>query len=210
MISERDELLIQRCVDDELSPEQTRALTVRLDTLTGGWKSLACGFLEDRCLRKSIETGRGAAGLAEAEPSVMATVVTDPVVVSPVVRGIRKPLERVWRHPATSLALCAAIAFLGGLLVPNGRPIDDSGSVPGGEFVAAGGPSRRGSGQMEVQMPGQRPVSVPIFDSREEWVRQSNPKVLAPNAGTQYIIVPTEDGRVVVVPVSRVASDGLQ
>ncbi len=209
MMSERDELLIQRCIDDELSSEQTRALTGRLDTLTGGWKALACGFLEDRCLRKSIETGRSAAGLSEAQPAIVATVVTDPVMMTPLVRGIRKPLERVWRHPATSLALCAAIAFLGGLLVPNGKPFDDSGSVTRGEFAAAG-TSRRGGGQMEVQMPGQRPVSVPIFDSREEWVRQSNPQVLAPNAGTQYIIVPTEDGRVVVVPVSRVASDGLQ
>ena len=56
LINQHDELLIQRCVDDELSPPETRALLQRLDRLDGGWKKLACELLEDRGLSKTFRS----------------------------------------------------------------------------------------------------------------------------------------------------------
>lgn len=57
-----DELLIQRCVDDELGPAETAVLLRRLEELDLGWKSLACGLLEDRSLRQ-ILSGEAIDGL---------------------------------------------------------------------------------------------------------------------------------------------------
>ncbi|GEM_PF-421971 len=54
MLNKNDELQIQRCVDQELSPAETRSLLHRLDSLNNGWKHLACGLLEDRNFRTAM------------------------------------------------------------------------------------------------------------------------------------------------------------
>lgn len=58
-ITEHDELLIQRCLDDELSGEETRALMYRLNQLNDGWKLLACGFLQERAIDKHLRSFDG-------------------------------------------------------------------------------------------------------------------------------------------------------
>ncbi|MFN9038073.1 MAG: hypothetical protein ACK5YO_17360, partial [Planctomyces sp.] len=126
-LSEHDELLIQRCVDDELSGEQLRELLGRLDGITGGWRSLACGFLEDRCLRKALAAGRSAVSAAAVSSPPVAAGTDEDRWESGGGRGAVS-VGKVWRHPLTSLALCAAIAFVGGLLIPDGMFSENGGA----------------------------------------------------------------------------------
>ena len=46
-MNERDEILIQRCVDGELSSEQRHELLQRMEE-AAGWKHLACSYMEDQ------------------------------------------------------------------------------------------------------------------------------------------------------------------
>ncbi|MEZ6042860.1 MAG: hypothetical protein R3C20_20355 [Planctomycetaceae bacterium] len=46
--------MIQRCVDDELTSAETREMMSRLESVPQGWKTLACGFLEDRLFQHAI------------------------------------------------------------------------------------------------------------------------------------------------------------
>ena len=48
LMRESDELKIQKCVDNELSAREASELLRQLDSMTDGWKTLACGLLEDR------------------------------------------------------------------------------------------------------------------------------------------------------------------
>jgi hypothetical protein len=207
-LSEHDELLIQRCVDDELSGEQLRELLGRLDGITGGWRSLACGFLEDRCLRKALAAGRSAVSAAAVSSPPVAASTDEERWESGGGRGAVS-VGKVWRHPLTSLALCAAIAFVGGLLIPDGMFSENGGAsakvAPAVQVASAGD-----SGRMELQMPGRPTVRVPIYSDPAEWLQNSSREFLAPDAGTQYVIIPTADGRAAVVPVSKVSRGGLQ
>ena len=195
-ITSADELLIQRCLDNELSPASTRQLMSRLDMVTDGWKTLACGFLEERLYKHAIShftlpaTSGGAADLSEkpdtdpakpqtlqatvplmtanrtvakglaAKPDGVTSLGTDHVtaragveldvsqtVASTVTRSKSEfggeqsspgSAVRWWAHPVTSISLCAAIAFVGGLLVPD---LKISGTSP------LAGSGLRGSGQ---------------------------------------------------------------
>lgn len=109
-LSEQDELMLQRCVDDELSTAEARSLLMRLETIRGGWKALACGLLEDRMLRRSL---RGITASSSRTSGGSDRLVT----VKPA--GVKARARSGWfAHPVTSLTLCAAIAFVSGLLVP--------------------------------------------------------------------------------------------
>ncbi|MFM7163693.1 MAG: hypothetical protein ACKO3T_00505 [Planctomycetaceae bacterium] len=205
----QDELLIQRCVDDELSSEQTRVLLERLDTMTGGWKTLACGFLEDRYLRSAVSGGCVVAATAEAKPA-QAARVTSGVVCD----GSGGPRSgsiqgRIWRHPLTSLALCAAIAFVGGLLIPDGV-FSGTGAAVAGRMSGTSVSDGLDGGRMELQMRGKPSVRVPIYSDPAEWAKISGREVWVPNADTQYVIIPTSNGQAAVVPVSKVSRSGLQ
>jgi|LauGreDrversion4_2_1035121.scaffolds.fasta_scaffold00335_12 hypothetical protein len=207
-LSERDELLIQRCADDELSAEQTRVLLERLDGMSGGWKSLACRLMEDRYLRKAVAAGRSAGAVAAASSAPVGSNSDAESWKSGKGRGAGSA-GRVWRHPLTSLALCAAIAFVGGLLIPDGL------FSATGETLSKASPALRvagggDSGRMELQMPGRPTVRVPIYSDPAEWAQNSSREFLAPDAATQYVIIPTADGRAAVVPVSTVSRGGLQ
>lgn len=137
LMNEADELLIQRCLDDELSPEETRQLLTRLNGISDGWKHLACGFLEERLLARGIR-GRDAAGsaadvrsLTQASPAVptaaqqlrpqLSQSPTEQTFVSPDQRRLQQ-MGYWWSHPVTSLSLCAAIAFVAGLLIRGQYP----------------------------------------------------------------------------------------
>lgn len=112
-LNDHDEQLVQRCLDDELSPAETRQLLTRLESLSDGWRALACGFIEERNLRKAVRSERG---LAESTSAF----IHRPQVVQPMppTGSIRRTMGW-WGHPVTSLSLCAAIAFATGLLIPD-------------------------------------------------------------------------------------------
>ena len=120
LINEKDELLIQRCVDDELSPPETRGLLQRLDRLDGGWKKLACELLEDRGMSKAFRSPYAQATASKSRPESSQPIVL-PAIQRPSVvpTTARHALRNRWSHPVTSLTLCAAIAFVGGMLFPD-------------------------------------------------------------------------------------------
>lgn len=208
-LSEHDELLIQRCVDDELPAEQVRVLLSRLDGISGGWKLLACGFIEDRCLRKAVAAGRPAVTVAAVSAAEVRKNADQENWKSGTERG--GSVGRVWRHPLTSLALCAAIAFVGGLLIPDSMLSENGVTSSNAAPVAALRVANAGdSGRMELQVPGRPTVRVPIYSDPAEWLQNSSREFLNPEAATQYVIIPTADGRAAVVPVSKVSRGGLQ
>ncbi len=145
-----DELQIQRCLDNELSPEETRRLLLRLNELPDGWKTLACGFLEERAFSHAV-TGRdlvrrtgsssdpshavalsadATRGLSDVPSGVFGSVPPPGAPVPETTRPkITTPLARFWSHPMVSLSLCAAIAFVAGLIVQDQRPPNPAAGV---------------------------------------------------------------------------------
>ncbi len=121
-MNEQSERQIQRCIDGELSAAESRLLLSRLDEIDDGWKTLACGFLEDRLFRKSIVGG------TKSTPADR-TATLEPVAVGSRELQDQRKVHRHWfNHPLTSVALCAAIAFVSGMLMPR-SPSSATGSV---------------------------------------------------------------------------------
>ena len=116
-----DENLIQRCIDNELSAEERRALLSRLDETPGGWKSLACGFIEDQLFAD--------AAINEAQQPASATTLTSPVPT---------PARHWFSHPVTSLILSVSVAFLAGVLVHSEHAASESMNVADSDRSAAG------------------------------------------------------------------------
>jgi hypothetical protein len=134
-ITSSDELMLQRCLDNELSGEDTHRLLQRLDVLQDGWKTLACGFLSERSVAKAISLmpHEACAGNPESPTS------SRPVRHTPAEHGEKLPSSSEgrfmavqhpaavrsarrydwWSHPLTSLSLCGAIAFVAGWLLPD-------------------------------------------------------------------------------------------
>ncbi|HAD58628.1 MAG TPA: hypothetical protein DCG12_05260 [Planctomycetaceae bacterium] len=115
-MNERDEILIQRCVDGELSSEQRHELLQRMEE-AAGWKHLACSYMEDQ-LFAVAGTDQTTAGVSAAEYK-------------------SEPAERRkhwFHHPAMSVALTACVAFLLGLVINRGGDITTG--EPGNETVA--------------------------------------------------------------------------
>ena len=96
-MNEIDETLIQRCIDNELSAGERRQLLTRLDAVSDGWKSLACGFIEEQLFADAV--------ISET-PAIVPTTTNAPTA------------SRHWfGHPVTSLVLSIGVAFLAGVLV---------------------------------------------------------------------------------------------
>ncbi len=121
-MNEQSERQIQRCIDDELSPDESRLLLSRLDKIDDGWKTLACGFLEDRLFRKSFVGG------TNSRDSDFTSTPKPVTVGSQKLQNQAKGLRHWFNHPLTSLALCTAIAFASGMLIPR-SPSAATGSV---------------------------------------------------------------------------------
>lgn len=199
----KTELLIQRCVDDELSAADTRALLQQLDSINGGWKFLACGLLEDRHLRRTL-------GPETPCPPSIPDVPAPPVrLAQPSVSTTR--LRHWWNHPITSLSLCAAIAFVGGMLVSDGRsPSPAAISYRNNTAVLPPGTSG-----FTVQLPGdpeRRPV--PVYEDFRELRRTAeNHPFLQRNDEQQsmrVLVLPAADGRTIVVPLENSRQHSLQ
>lgn len=219
-LSPQTQLLIQRCVDNELSPGDTRQLLRQLDSVADGWKSLACGLLEDRQLRRSL----GPAGQSIASPSLstvkpagtLNSVVVSAASVSPQrpIHDGPSPATRLrgwWNHPVTSLSLCAAIAFVGGMLVSDDSALPQA-NTPGRpplQSVTASSPG------FTVQLPGDAGVGqVPVYESfgalRQSVERHPFLQDFGNDQSMRLLVVPTADGRTIVVPIDRSRKQPLQ
>jgi hypothetical protein len=188
-LSKQQELMIQRCVDDELSSAETRALLKQMEEVDGGWKTLACGFLEERLLHQTIaEAMSGQRDEGVARPAVKAAGSLSSTDSAAAVRGSRN-----WfAHPVTSLTLCAAIAFVSGLLIPKSAP-DRVGGYSGSVMQAAtadGGHAAADPGTSPLRADGPRqppryhvewlpngdgsrsPVQVPVFQEVDDLAQE--------------------------------------
>lgn len=210
LINERDERLIQKCVDEELSGDETRKLLQRLDALEGGWKTLACGLLEDRVLQRALRNP-----VVRCDPQGM-TMVTVPDSTSVVISQSKAQsvVRHWWSHPLMSLTLCAAIAFVGGILIPDLS--SGTGSVASNRISEAADSKPQplaqnaGYGTYQLQMtPGGQTLEVPIYSQIEELFRRDRNNPLfsksdsGNNDGVQWMLVPVEGNRSMLIPVSE-------
>ena len=236
LINEQDELLIQRCVDDELSPPETRALLQRLDRLDGGWKKLACELLEDRGLSKTFRSPFAQSGTAAADAlqkPVLPTMMNRPAVVP---TAARSAFRNSWSHPVTSLTLCAAIAFVGGLLIPdlkergaekrgadNGvvsNPLTNAPLNMSTVFPMAQNADGHSADSYRIQMtPGGQSVDIPVYDGIHDLVRSNRNHPLfsdsiqnadGRSSHVQWMIVPAGDNKSMLIPVSEDTLGGMQ
>ncbi len=207
------ELLIQRCVDDELSPADTRILLQQLDGIHNGWKCLACGLLEDRHLRRSLTTD-GPVAVAIAPPvAPPATTTISPQRAPQTLSSAR--LRHWWNHPLTSLSLCAAIAFVGGMLVsgPSSRSVVNfSRSVDGSAGMPAFPPGTSG---FTVQLPGTAGTGqVPVYEDFQELRRSAKNHPFFDGSDSResmrVLVLPSADGRTIVVPLQNSGQPPLQ
>lgn len=219
-LSPQTELLIQRCVDNELSPGDTRQLLRQLDSFTDGWKSLACGLLEDRQLRQSLGPANQSAAMQsvltfEPAPKPSSAAVRS-VSVSPQISILhRQPpatrLRSLWNHPVTSLSLCAAIAFVGGMLVSRDSALPQPNSS--GRSTTQALTSR--SPGFTVQLPGETEAGqVPVYESfgalRQSVESHPFLQDFGNDQSIRLLVVPTADGRTIVVPIDRTPKPLLQ
>jgi hypothetical protein len=247
LMRESDELRIQKCVDDELSPQETSELLRRLDGITNGWKTLACGLLEDRRIRGFLTPQTDltkAPGPAEHKPSGLSSAVPtrreqatlkdqatrQDVAESPLLaKGKSEPrviklddvVRNWWSHPVTSLTLCAAIAFVGGLLIPD---LNTSKSVGNSSLTKTDAPARsplyppsaNGAQQYRVELqPGGRSVEIPVVSdlSKLHELDRRHPIFLGSNASSenvQWIVLPVEGNKSMLIPVSEDSSSDMQ
>lgn len=232
LIRESDELTIQKCVDNELSTQETSQLLRRLDSLTDGWKTLACGLLEDRRIRSALPSSKPAAAQPTAFVSPLvssqSTIPEDHrALVSrsadgPRVINVNEVVRHWWAHPVTSLTLCAAIAFVGGLLIPD----MNAGKSPGGNSLSeVSTPSRSAqyplatavqTEQYKVELqPGGRSVEIPVVTDLRELhnLDRRHPIFSRANNGAQnvqWMVVPVEGNKSMLIPVSEDASANMQ
>lgn len=209
LTNERDELLIQRCIDNELTPAETQQLLRRLEGLDCGWKQLACGFLEDRCLQAAFSQQRPSN--VEVDMAAKRVVPRDsrseqsPSI--PVSRPSR--VRHWWSHPMTSMVLSTAIAFVGGMLIHDSlrdaaSPMNSSGM----QSVEAHLPADLKSGirapAYRVQWPtNDDQYEVPAFGVNDVWEMDRNHPLFSDDqSGVGWMIVPAGETRSMLIPVS--------
>jgi hypothetical protein len=211
-LSEKDELLIQRCVDGELSPADTRNLLRRLDNIDSGWKTLACGLLEDRTLRKfskSPDAFRIPATASKPEKAVDGNASTS--------RSKSQNARHWWSHPVTSLTLCAAIAFVGGMLIPEfgGQSPSPSYANNNGAVsrqpVAMSAGTDRGPYHVDFS-PNDGNSAVPVYSTIDDLTRHHrnhplNPDFSGQKDSLEWIVVPYGSDKSMLFPIR---SDGVQ
>ena len=231
LINEQDELLIQRCVDDELSPPETRALLQRLDRLDGGWKKLACELLEDRGLSKTFRSPFAQSVAVVVNPlqkPLLPTMMNRPSVVP---AAARSAFRNWWSHPVTSLTLCAAIAFVGGMLIPDlnergansgvvSNPLTNAPLNMSTVFPMAQNADGHSADSYRIQMtPGGQSVDIPVYDGIHDLVRSNRNHPLfsdsiqnadGRSSHMQWMIVPAGDNKSMLIPVSEDTLGGMQ
>ncbi|MEO1979865.1 MAG: hypothetical protein ABGZ24_05065 [Fuerstiella sp.] len=210
-MTDHDELLLQRCVDGEISANQRAELIQRLDANPDGWKVLACSFMEDQLV---------ASGIAHS--------VTHEHAVSPVPQLLQKKEKPHWfHHPLMSVTLSVCVAFLGGVLISR----EMSSGVDPQHANAVASPSNQtsesGEGgvsaslvaaqpdyHMRLEADGETSRDLPVYDDTTRFVseferylqqvRQSlrdDAQVLdSPGSRIQWIQLRLDDGRTIMIP----------
>ncbi len=237
LMRESDELTIQKCVDNELSSQETSELLRRLDTLTDGWKMLACGLMEDRRIRSALPPSKSAATQAvfvspmQRPPSMTPSSSQNaedrkPLVsksaAEPRIIKVNDVVRHWWSHPVTSLSLCAAIAFVGGLLIPD---LDSGRSAISNSRTGVASPTGStqyplaaadGTHQYRVELqPGGRSVEIPVVTDLKELhdLDRRHPIFSKANndaQNVQWMVVPLEGNQSMLFPVSEDASADMQ
>ena len=105
MSTDKQERLIQRAIDGELSGEQRRTLLEQCGRSRDGWKSLACAFLEDQLIRQAVGDGSGLSAVDDTESAVP-------------VRPAARVATRWYHYPAVTVPLTMCAALLLGMLMP--------------------------------------------------------------------------------------------
>ena len=209
LTSENDELLIQRCVDGELSPAETRQLLLRLERLDCGWKQLACGFLEDRCLQRTFSQQRLSNGdvTPVREPVVPKVSRTEQLRSIPGSR--RSTVRQWWSHPMTSLVLSTAIAFVGGMLIHD--TWRDSISTVNSSEIQSAQAQLPVDAKLGMRAPAYRvqwptndeQLEVPAFGVNDVWEMDRNHPLFSDDqSGVSWMIVPAGETRSMLIPVS--------
>jgi hypothetical protein len=247
LMRENDELRIQKCVDDELSSQETSELLRRLDGITNGWRTLACGLLEDRRIRGILAprtdltttlmpaehkpSGLSSAVPTRKEQATLKDQATRPdAAPSPLVaKGKNEPrvnklddvVRNWWSHPVTSLTLCAAIAFVGGLLIPDLNTSKSGGNSSLSKTDAPARsplypPSANGAQQYRVELqPGGRSVEIPVVTdlSKLHELDRRHPIFVGSNGSSenvQWMVLPVEGNKSMLIPVSEDSSSDMQ
>lgn len=241
LMRENDELDIQKCIDNELSSRETSELLRRLDGIADGWKTLACGLLEDRRLNSILTSDNNTAaskrpaqqlslaGFTAFPPqkqhapdvdhgvhpaAVLAKDDTRVIKVNDVVR-------HWWSHPVTSLTLCAAIAFVGGLLIPD---LNDTRPASNTALSRTDAPTRsslhpsavNGAQQYRVELqPGGRSVEIPVVTdlSKLHELDRRHPIFLGSKGDSEnvrWMVLPVEGNKSMLIPVSEDSSTDMQ
>jgi hypothetical protein len=215
-LTSRTELLIQRCVDDELSAADTRHLLQELDSVTGGWKSLACSLLEDRQLRKAIRSASAPTVSSAVEPAAAPAALPPGVNAKPsLAPAPAGQLRRWWSHPLTSLSLCVAIAFLAGMLLSDrpGMPVADSASLPA-PIITPPATTPAQFGSVTLQLPQGDQAQVPVYSDFKGLLQseRNHPFLQTPNGdgSLKVLVVPDGNGRTILVPMLEDQTGSLQ
>lgn len=221
-----DELLIQRCVDNELSSLQRRKLLEQLERSPDAWKTLACTYMEEQLFSAAV-------------------VEEDQKVASQLVPKSPSPLDgrRHWfHHPLTSVALSGCIAFLLGVLVSgemnrdglqgvaavsgsestiaslvgaasSSDPAENVSHSPAGTLASNGGAGP--AYHLQLESDGNMLKEVPVYADQSKYLFEyesvqqqflsslGNGVEAGPTSDPQvkFIRLPLADGRVIVVPI---------
>ena len=209
LTNEHDELLIQRCIDNELSPAETQQLLRRLERLDCGWKQLACGFLEDRCLQTAFSQQRSSNNDADMVTQRVVPRDSRNAQLTAIHGWRRSAVRHWWSHPTTSLLLSTAIAFVGGMLIHDSlrdaaTPMSPSGiqsaqaQLPVDAKLGMRAPAYR------VQWPtNDEQLEVPAFGVNDVWEMDRNHPLFSDDqSGVSWMIVPAGETRSMLIPVS--------
>jgi hypothetical protein len=207
------ELELQRCIDGELPPLERRALLDRIETIDGGWKTLALAFLEGQDFDAAGVEFRQS---APATPAALA----------------RKPSEfsRSSGSAVQSVALAASLAMAFWIGRQGVRPVvnepgAEDGSIASktfapGESLASMTGTRAAMKpaamlELPVQGEGREGLTIPVYDRQAldaegpeiplwpDFSRRnsSTPAGYRRTRERNLISIPLETGETVVVPV---------
>jgi len=218
MLNPRDEILIQRCVDNECSPQERRELIDRLDQIDDGWKTLACTYMEEQLF---------ASACSEERVAVVPVTPAEAVAATP---------GNWFHHPAVSMVLTACVVFLLGVIgageyqrLGQSPESENAPSVAGtapstdrreGDTRPRESPASRtvsnqpGSAWLETN--GTNPAKVPVYSNvpdfmssferfrqqGSQWTENFGPR--APRSRIRYIKVQIGD-EILLVPVEELS-----
>lgn len=110
------EVLMQRCVDGELTDDQRRQLLQQLEQEPEAWKEIACLYMEDQLFAKAVGADAVQSHMAQSRQVSQSSSAAPSQHANPSV-STKSRLKHLFAHPVTSVALCLCVAFLSGMLL---------------------------------------------------------------------------------------------